>query len=80
VLDRWPRPGDMPHLAELERPLALDAGQPIDLKVIVDGSVCEVYAAGLAMSARLYNLKAGAWGVFVNEGSARFDSVRLSVP
>jgi len=79
VLDRWPRPGDMPHLAELERPLALAPGQPVDLTVLVDGSVCEVYTSGVAMSARLYNLKAGAWGVFANEGGARFSSVRVSV-
>jgi beta-fructofuranosidase len=79
VLDSWPRPGDKPFWVELERPLALAPGQPVELKVFVDGSICEVYAAGkIAMSARLYNRHAGKWGLFVNEGNARFRDVRLS--
>jgi len=79
VLDRWPRPGDVPHMVELERPLALPAGHPVELEVLLDGTVCEVYAAGqVAMSARLYNLHGGSWGVFVSEGSARFSNVTLA--
>ncbi len=79
VLDLWPRAGDVPHLVELERPLALAPGVPVELKVFVDGTVCEVYAAGVAMSARLYNLKSGDWGVFVSDGSARFEDLTVKM-
>jgi beta-fructofuranosidase len=81
VFDSWPRPGDMPFMVELERPLEVAPGQRVTLQLFVDGTVCEVYAAGkIAMSARLYNLAAGQWGVFVNEGAASFDDLSLSTP
>jgi beta-fructofuranosidase len=80
VLDSWPRPGDVPFWVELERPIRLEPQQPVDLKVFVDGTVCVVYVANkIAMSTRLYDLKQGGWGVFVNEGSARFRNVQISV-
>jgi len=80
VFDSWPRPGDIPHMVELERPVALSSRKPVPLKVFVDGTVCEVYAQDtIAMSARLYNLPKGNWGVFVNEGTARFRDVRVTV-
>lgn len=78
VFDSWPRAGDIPFMVELERPLLLTPGKPVTLKVFVDGSICEVYADDrVAMSARLYNRHAGNWGVFVNEGQARFVGVRV---
>jgi beta-fructofuranosidase len=80
VLDSWPRPGDVPFWVELERPIRLEPSRPVDLKVFVDGTVCVVYVANkIALSTRFYNLKQGAWGVFVNEGSARFSNVRISI-
>ena len=79
VLDSWPRPGERPFWVELERPLALAPGRPVELKVIVEGTICEVYVAGkIAMSARLYNRHAGQWGLFVNEGTAIFRDIKLS--
>jgi beta-fructofuranosidase len=81
VFDAWPRKGDVPFMVELERPLRLRPGQPIDLKVLVDGTACEVYAAGeLAMSTRVYDLRTGSWGVFVQEGTARFENLGMWVP
>lgn len=78
VFDSWPRAGDIPFVVGLERPVALTPGQAVTLKVFVDGSICEVYAADrVAMSARLYNRHAGNWGVFVNEGQARFVGARV---
>ena len=78
VLDMWPRAGDIPHWVEIERPLSLTPDEPVHLTVFVDGTVCEVYAGDrVAMSARLYNLKAGNWGVFAQEGSATFDDISL---
>jgi len=65
----------------LERPLELTAGRRVQLKVLVDGTVCEVYAANqVAMSTRLYDLRAGRWSVFVQQGSARFENLGISVP
>jgi hypothetical protein len=43
--------------------------------------VCEVYADGsVAMSARLYDRAAGAWGAFVSDGAAAFGEVTLRRP
>jgi beta-fructofuranosidase len=79
VLDSWPRQGDVPFMVELERPLELEPGKPVHLKILVDGTSCVVYAAGtLAMSARLYNHAKGDWGVFVSEGSAEFRDLSLA--
>jgi beta-fructofuranosidase len=76
VFDMWKRAGDRPFMVELERPLHLLAGQAVEIKVLVDGSVCEVYVGGkVAMSARLYDPRAGNWGVFVQEGMARFEDL-----
>jgi beta-fructofuranosidase len=78
VFDMWPRAGDRPHCVELERPLDAPTGSPVTFKIFVDGSVCVVYANDrIAMNARLYNMKAGNWGVFVNEGTATFVGTRL---
>ena len=79
VFDSWPRPGDLPFWVEMERPIRLDPQQPIEMKVLVDGTVCVVYVVNkIAMSTRLYNLKEGSWGVFASEGSARFSNFRVS--
>jgi beta-fructofuranosidase len=81
VFDAWPRKGDVPFMVELERPLKLRSGQAVELKVLVDGTVCEVYAAGeSAMSTRLYDLSTGRWGVFAQEGTARFENLGMWVP
>ncbi len=78
VLDSWPRPGDIPFMVELERPLKLQPQVPITLQVFTDGTVCEIYADGkVALSARLYNLKSGGWGLFVQEGSTVFENVHV---
>ena len=81
VFDAWPRPGDKPYWPELERPLALVAGQPITLKLYIEGSVCEVYVNDtMAMSTRLYNLKAGQWGVFASEGAVVCEHAAVCLP
>jgi beta-fructofuranosidase len=65
-------------MIELERPISLSPAKPIELKVFVDGAICEVYAGGkVTMSARLYNRHSGDWGVFVNEGGAHFRNIKL---
>lgn len=78
VLDSWPRAGDLPFWVELERPLTLTPGTPVSLTVLLDGTHCVVYAADrVAMSARLYNLKEGNWGVFTSEGRAEFRRIQV---
>lgn len=78
VFDKWPRSGDLPFAVGLERPIELTEGKPVELKVLVEDTICEVYAAGkVALSARFYNLKKGLWGLFVNEGEAGFKETRL---
>lgn len=84
VFDAWPRPHEtrfLPFMPEMEIPLELTPGQAIELKLLVDRTICEVYVANkLAMSTRLYDLKTGHWGVFVQQGTARFQNLSLSVP
>lgn len=83
VFDRWPRSeqgeeqwqidGDVAHVVELERAVALDPGRPYRLEVLVDGSACTAYLDGqVAMSARMYDRRSGGWGLFVREGTATF--------
>lgn len=74
----FPRVANVPRMTGLERPLALTPGKPIELTILVAGTICEVYADGhIALSARIYNLKSGNWGVFVTEGAANFRNVTL---
>ena len=81
VFDRWPRPGDQPYLAELERPLVLIPSHPVEVEVLVEGSLCEVYVDHkVAMSVRMYEHTLGAWGFFCGEGRAEFTGLALSVP
>ncbi|NLF00704.1 MAG: DUF4975 domain-containing protein [Anaerolineales bacterium] len=79
VFDLWPRPGDRPFVTGIERPLAVTPGEPLTLTVLLDGSVCVVYAGGqVALCARLYDLQqanARRWGVFVQQGAAEFDAL-----
>ncbi|MNC29967.1 hypothetical protein D3C75_782350 [compost metagenome] len=91
VFDMWPRrvkgeaqwhiDGDRPHAVELEVPIDLQADTVYDIKIVVENSVCVVYLADqVAMTTRLYNLKAGSWGCFVQEGRANFEQASISVP
>ncbi|CQR59074.1 glycoside hydrolase family 32 protein [Paenibacillus riograndensis] len=91
VFDMWPRreqgemqwhiKGDHPHAVELEVPIELQAGTVYNIEIVVENSVCVVYLADqVAMTTRLYNLKTGSWGCFVQEGRAVFEQASISVP
>ncbi|MBA7573405.1 hypothetical protein ES708_15201 [subsurface metagenome] len=86
VFDAWPRAAGRqtcfpPFMPETEVALNLTPGQAIEFKLIIDRTVCEVYAANkLVMSTRLYDLETGRWGVFVQQGIARFQNLTLYVP
>jgi beta-fructofuranosidase len=80
VFDAWPRAGDMPHMVELERPLTVSDEQPVQLTLYVNGSLCEVYVDGrIALSARLYDHAAGAWGIFAQNGAVEATGVTVSL-
>ena len=69
VLDAWPRRGDLPYMVELERPIRVQPGKPVQVTIYIDGTLCEVYLdQQVAMSARMYNHLVGNWGLFVSEG------------
>jgi beta-fructofuranosidase len=76
VIDRWPRGGDQPFM--LERPLPMQSGQPVRLRLFADGTNLVVHANDLvALSCRMYNHRQGQAGLFVTEGEARFTGPRL---
>jgi len=76
AFDRWPRPGDQPFV--LERPLAMAPEQPVRLRVLLDGTCAVVYADDeVALSCRTYDHPEGTLALFVSEGKARFESVRV---
>lgn len=76
VFDRWPRPGD--HAFQQERPVAIKPSQPITLRAIVSGSCLVVYVNDkVALSTRMYEHRAGAWGLFVTEGNVRFSATTI---
>jgi beta-fructofuranosidase len=68
-----------PYEAELERPIELVPGKPYKMKVIADGTICKVYVNDeVAMSARIYDIQEGQFGLFVVEGSATFQDVEVA--
>jgi beta-fructofuranosidase len=78
TFDRWPRPGDQPFISE--RPLALAAGEPVRLRVLVDDTCVVAYANDkVALSCRMYDHRQGQLRLFVTEGEAQFGRLRVSV-
>jgi len=78
VFDLWPRYGDFPFVAGLERPIELIPGQKYNIKVIIDETIGVVYLDNkVAMNIRLYNFPKGRWGIFVSEGNATFDNIGI---
>jgi beta-fructofuranosidase len=79
VFDSWPRPGDQPFMVELERPIDLSNSGSVELAVFIDKTIGAVYLNDrVAMSVRMYNLKGGSCGVFVNQGTCHFRLARAS--
>ena len=87
VFDSWPREksslypyyvSDNPFWLELERPIKLMSDILYEIKVFIEDTICEVYLNGeVAMSTRMYNLRKGRWGVFVQEGIAEFSNLNI---
>ena len=63
----------------LERPLALQANQPVRLRVLADGTIFEVYVDDkVALSSRGYAHTTGNWGVYVHQGAASFSNLGMA--
>ncbi len=76
VFDRWPRPGDQPFM--IERPLVLQPGRSVRLRILVDGTCLVAYANDeVALSCRMYDHRSGRLGLFVSEGKARFEDMTV---
>ena len=64
----WPHPhrleGPMPEERVQRAPLALDPGEPLHLRVYLDGSILEVYANGrVCVTQRIYPTRSDSTGV-----------------
>lgn len=69
-----------PYEVELERPIQLVPNHPYEIKVFIDGTICEMYVDDqIAMSARMYDIHRGKLGLFVSQGSAQFNSVKITI-
>lgn len=67
-----------PYDVELERPLKLLPEQEYELKVFIDGTICEIYVGGdVAMSARMYDIQQGKLAIFISQGVAEFHRVKI---
>lgn len=78
VFDRCPRPGDQPFM--LERPLVLERGKEVEIKIFVEDTIIEIYLDDvIAMSTRGYNHRNGSAGLFVSEGKAAFNKTELTI-
>ena len=79
AIDRWPRPGDQPHI--LERTFApgnVSPRKPVRLRVIVSGTNVVVYADDtIALSCRMYEHRTGSLALFANDGEAVFENVAV---
>jgi beta-fructofuranosidase len=64
----------------LERPVDLQPDVPHEIKVFTDHSNCVIYVDGkTAISARMYNIDDGKWGLYVIQGSADFSDMQIRV-
>lgn len=67
-----------PHDVELERPLRLAPGEPVNVEIFIDDTVIVLYVNGdVALSTRAYDLRARKFGLAVSQGSADFSDIRL---
>ena len=70
--------GDMPFMIESERYCAVVPGEWNEIKILVEGSLVEVYINDrVAMSARMFDYADGGFGVYTNDCAASFAGIRL---
>lgn len=67
-----------PYEVELERPFEYGPDEAVEVRILIDGTICEIYVGGrVAMSARMYDIEHGRLGLFVNQGEAAFGNLRI---
>ena len=73
------RGGQMfPYEVEMERPLPKETGDRFHVELLIEGPVLEIYVDDrLAMGTRMIDFSGRRWGLFVCDGSARFDNITL---
>ncbi|MNT70117.1 hypothetical protein D3C72_2084730 [compost metagenome] len=68
-----------PYEVELERPIRLESGIPYRIRVIMDGTIGEVYINDeVALSFRMYDIPAGRLGVFATQGGTVFEQISVN--
>jgi beta-fructofuranosidase len=78
VFDSWPRPGDLPFMPGLERPLEVQTGKPVHMQIYVNDSLAEVYVDDkVALSVRMYDHPEGEWGIFASQGQVDVTGIQL---
>lgn len=80
AFDQQPRRDATVHFqADMERYCPLNVGEKNHLTIIVEGSVAEVYVNDqVAMSVRMFDLKEGSFGLYVQNTVVRFENIRLT--
>jgi beta-fructofuranosidase len=74
----WPKQWDLPWFAQ--RPLAMAPDEAIRLDVIVDGTCVVAYINDeIALSCRMYQTPGHDLGLFVSEGDAEFNHLKVRV-
>lgn len=79
AMDKQPRRDNTLHIqADTERYCPVVPGEVNTLTVIAEGSVLEVYVNDkVAMSARMFDLKEGNFGIYTHNNSVRFGDIRI---
>lgn len=86
VFDLWPR-GSEPlivsvdggYMPGLDRWADFVPDSPVGLKILVDRTLAVIYVDGrFVMNVRMYDLPAGQWGFFVEQGSAQFSNFKIT--
>lgn len=70
-----------PYEVEQERPFTWEAGKRYHLRIFVQDSILLLYLDDtIALGTRMYDRTGGKFGLFVAEGSASFENIRLMIP
>jgi beta-fructofuranosidase len=81
VLDRWSpdySKTTFNDLIVLERRAILTPDRPVKVQLLIDGTALVIYVDDqVALSGRMYDRRTGALGLFVTEGEARFEGLRI---
>lgn len=67
-----------PYEVEMERPIKLEPDIKYKVRIFIEDSVLVIYVNDeIALSTRMFNRKRRRFGLFVSEGSASFENIKL---